>query len=248
VLLSITLALAAQEAMNNDGIIRLLKSGMSEDLIINVINQQPGSYSLGADDLIALKSAGVSERLITAMLARGKGETPANAPAGIAKPMATTGARTSVTGPGLYYKKGSEYFELLTEDVGWKTSGAMKSIASAGIVKKNLNGSLAGASSRNFLNHPVEVVLSPPTGLTVNSYILLPMKPGKGSREFSVGPVNQKSGVAKGAIAFGVEKVGDNVFRLVLATPLPPGEYGILAATPQEPNGTSKMYTFRVLL
>ena len=96
-------------------------------------------------------------------------------------------------------------------------------------------------------NLPIEIVLSPPSGLTVNSYILLPMKPAKGIREFSVGP-NQKSGVARGAIAFGVEKVGDNLFRMVLATPLPPGEYGILTATPESSGESSKMYTFRALL
>jgi hypothetical protein len=248
ILCAAAVALAAQESMNNDGIVRLMKSGMSEDLIINVVQQQPGTYSLGADDLIALKAAGVSERLISAMLAKGKGETPGSTPAGAAKPGGGPSPRTSVTGPGLYYKKGSDYFELLTEDVDWKTSGAMKSFVSAGIVKKNLDGNLAGASSRNFLNYPVEIVLSPPSGLTVNSYILLPMKPGKGIREFSVGPVNQKSGVARGAIAFGVEKVGDNLFRMVLATPLPPSEYGILAATPPASGESSKMYTFRVLL
>ena len=75
------------------------------------------------------------------------------------------------------------------------------------------------------------------------------MKPNKGLREFNVGPVNQKSGVAKGAIPFGVEKVGDNQFRMVLSTPLEPGEYGILAATPGESStGSSKMYTFRLFL
>lgn len=247
-----TCALLAQEPMNNDGVIKLVKSGMTEDLIINVIQQQPGMYSLSANDLVALKEASVSEKIISAMLAKGRGDsaapTVAGAPAGSAKPVAPSG-RASISGPGVFYKKGNEYFELLTEDVDWKTSGAMKNIVSAGIVKKDLNGTLAGPSSRNFLTNPTEIVLSPPGGMTVNAYILLPMKPDKGLREFNVGPVNQKSGVAKGAIAFGVEKVGENVFRMVFPTPLGPGEYGILSAMPPEStSGTSKMYTFRVLL
>ena len=75
------------------------------------------------------------------------------------------------------------------------------------------------------------------------------MKPNKGVREFNVGPVNQKSGVAKGALPFGVEKVGENMFRMVLQTPLAPGEYGILTATPSDSStGSTKMHTFRVLL
>jgi len=246
--------LFAQEPLTNEGIIKLVKSGMTEDLIINVINQQHGAYTFGANDLIALKEAGVSEKIISTMLAKGKSDAaaaPAAAPVSAAKPgvaLQIAEQRTAVTKSGLFYKKGGEYFELLTEDVEWKTSGAMKNIASAGIIKKDLNGAIAGPSSRNFLANPMEIVISPPGGLNVNSFILLPMKPNNGMREFKVGPVNQKSGVARGAIPFGVEKVGENTFRMVLQTPLGPGEYGILAATPTDSTGTSKMYTFRILL
>ena len=250
-LLCLTCVLLAQEPLNNEGIIKLVKSGMTEDLIINVIQQQPGSYSFAAGDLVILKEASVSEKIIAAMLAKGKtgAGTPAAAAAivGTVKPASSVG-NTAIPGPGIYYKKGNEYFELLTEEVEWSTSGAIKSIASAGIVKKDLNGSVAGPSSRNFLNSPMEILLSPPSGLNVNAYILLPMKPGKGLREFNVGPVNKRSGVAKGAIPFGVEKVGENVYRMVLQTPLAPGEYGILAASPSDSSTErSKMHTFRIL-
>lgn len=240
--------LLAQAPLDNEGVIKLVKSGMTEDMIISVIQKQPGSYVLGADDFVALKGAGVSEKIIAAMLAKGNVEAPAATPAGSAAALAPPGHRSTITQPGLYYKKGNEYFELLTEEVEWRTSGAMKSIASAGIVKKDLKGSIPGPSSRNFLTNPMEIILSPPKGVTVNTYILLPMKPKDGLREFNVGPVNRKSGVAKGAIPFGVEKVGDNTYRMVLQTPLGPGEYGILTATPSDASTSSKMHTFRILL
>ena len=81
----------------------------------------PGTYQLGANDLIALKDGGVSEKIIAAMLSRSKGETAASM-------VGMTPAPAKLSGePGLYYKKGNEYLELLTEDVEWKTSGAMKS-------------------------------------------------------------------------------------------------------------------------
>ena len=248
ILVSMACVLLAQEPMNNDGVIRLVKSGMTEDLIISVIQQQPGMYALGANDLAALKDASVSEKIIAAMLAKGKGEAGAGAFAGSARPAGVFTQHSTPSGFGLYYKKGSEYFELLTEQVEWKTSGAMKNIASAGIVKKDLDGAIPGPSSRNFLTNPMEIILSPASGVTVTSYILLPMKPKNGLREFNVGPVNQKSGVAKGALPFGVEKVGENMYRMVLQTPLAPGEYGILEATPPDSGGgSSKMYTFRML-
>jgi len=249
ILLSMTCALFAQAPMDNEGVVKLVKSGMTEDMIVSVIQQQPGAYALGADDLVALKAAGVSEKIIGAMLAKSKGEAAPSAPVGSTAGVAAPGQRATISGPGLYYKKGNEYFELLTEDVEWKTSGAMKNIVSAGIVKKDLKGAVTGPSSRNFLTNPMEIILSPPSGITVNSYILLPMKPNDGMREFNVGRVNQKSGVAKGALPFGVEKVGENLFRMVLQTPLAPGEYGILTATPSDSSaGTTKMHTFRILL
>jgi hypothetical protein len=245
-----TCTLFSQTQLDNDGVIKLVKSGLTEDMIIKVIQQQPGAYVLGADDLVALKAAGVSERVIGAMLAKKKSAPVLGAPAGSAPGVAASGERPAFPEPGLYYRKGDEYFELLSEEVEWKTSGAMKNYVSAGIVKKDLKGSIAGPSSRNFLANPLEIILYPPSGVTVNSYILLPMKPGKGMREFNVGRVNQKSGVAKGALAFGVEKVGENMFRLILQTPLGPGEYGILTAVPTElsPAGGGKMYTFRIMM
>lgn len=235
-----------QESLNNEGVIKLVRSGMSEELIVNVIRQQPGSYVLGATELVALKDAGVSEKLIGVMLEKGKPASATPAPA----PAAETGKKsTTISGQGLFYKKGGEYFELIQEEVEWKTSGAMRNIASAGIVKKDLKGSISGASSRNFLQNPMEIVIAPPSGMTINSYVLLPMKSSKTDRRFNVGPVNKNSGLAKGAIPFGVEKVGEGQFRVVLPTPLGPGEYGILAVIPSESASTAgKMYTFRILL
>lgn len=253
VVIVLSLAVNAQETMNNEAVIKLVKSGLGEELILNVIRQQPGSYSMGADQLVALKQAGVSERIINAMLSRDKGGDSATPISGARPASATTGtpseSRATITAPGIYYKKNNEYFELIAETVDWKTSGAMKNIASIGFIKKDLRGAIAGPSSRNFLQHPIEVIFSPAPGQSINNFILLPMRPKDGEREFTVGPVNSKSGVAKGSIAYGVEKVGSNLFRLVLSTPLAPGEYGILTTTAVgDTSGKSKMCTFRLLL
>ena len=239
-----------QEALTNEGVINLVKSGMSEDLIMNVISKQPGSFALGASDLVALKTAGVSEKIMSAMVNKASGGAAGAAGAGSPGAGPGFGGKANVTEAGIFYKKNNEYLELLAEDVNWKTGGAMKSIASAGIIKKDLKGNITGPSSRNFLQNPLEIIISPPAGLTINDYLLLPMKPVKGVREFEVGAVNQQSGVAKGALPFGVEKVGPNAFRMVFQTALGPGEYGILTAKSVGGVGgsTSRMYTFRLLI
>lgn len=257
--MALTAAIASvafgQETLTNEGIVNLVKSGMGEELILNVIDKQPVSFSLGANDLVALKNAGVSEKVIAAMLNKSKGgsaatsATSGSAAASSTASTAASGSAKPISAPGLYYRKNNEAFELLSEDVEWKSAGGMKSIASAGIIKKDLKGNIAGPSSRNFLQIPFEILISPPPGMTINDYILLPLRPDKGKREFIVGPVNQKSGVAKGAIPFGVEKVGNNAFRMVFQQPLAPGEYGILSTrAASDLQATNKMFTFRVIL
>ena len=245
-------ALPAQEPLTNEGIIKLVQANISEELILNIIRQQPGAYSLAASDLVTLKEAGISERIISAMLAKSKAEpAPAAAPADLASNPAglTSNQFQALSKPGIYYRKGSDYLELITEDVTWKTSGAFKNIVSVGIVKKDLNGTLSGPSSRNFLSSPVEIIVNLPPGHTVNSYIVLPMKPKDSQRNFMVGPVNKKSGLAKGAIAYGMEKVGENLYRMVFQPALPPGEYGILEVSPSDSaTQASRVYSFRILI
>jgi len=236
----------AQEPLNNEGVIKLVRAGMTEELIINVIRQQPGVYTMGAAELVVLKEASVSEKIIAEML--NKANSQVAGLAGVAVSGTGSSGGRAVTDAGLYYKKGNEYFELLSENVEWKSRGAMKNIVSAGIVRRNIAGTVTGPSSRNFLTNPMEIVLTPKEGITINSFFLLPLKPGNGVREFTVGPVNKQSGVARGAIAFGVEKMGENSFRIVLQMPLAPGEYGILNAVPSSGDAEpSKMYTFRIL-
>ena len=54
--------------MDNDSVMKMAKAGLGDDLIIETINTQPGKYVTDADSLVALKGAGVSDRVITAMI------------------------------------------------------------------------------------------------------------------------------------------------------------------------------------
>jgi S1-C subfamily serine protease len=70
VLLAISPLLFAQQSLNNDAVIKLVKAGLSEDLIVSTINAQPGAYDTSTDGLIALKRAGVSDRVVSAIVQR----------------------------------------------------------------------------------------------------------------------------------------------------------------------------------
>jgi len=73
--------LIAQQALNNDSVIKLVKAGLSEDLIVSTINVQPGAYDTSTDGLIALKAAGASDRVVTAIVAKAALPPPAPAAA-----------------------------------------------------------------------------------------------------------------------------------------------------------------------
>jgi hypothetical protein len=68
----------AQQVMDNDSVIKLVKAGLSDDLIITTINASPGKYDTSADGLIALKGGGASDKVVSAIIA--KASSPASAP------------------------------------------------------------------------------------------------------------------------------------------------------------------------
>jgi hypothetical protein len=69
--------LIAEDAMNNDLVIKLCKAGLSDDLIVSTIKSSPGTYNTTADGIIALKSAGASDKVVAALVM--KATAPASA-------------------------------------------------------------------------------------------------------------------------------------------------------------------------
>jgi hypothetical protein len=85
VFLAICPLLFAQQQLNNDSVIKLVKAGLSDDLIVTTINASPGTYDASADGLIALKKAGVSDRVVAAVVAKAAAPAPA-APSPVTAP------------------------------------------------------------------------------------------------------------------------------------------------------------------
>jgi hypothetical protein len=70
VFLAISPLLFAQQALNNDSIIKLVKAGLSDDLIVSTINASAGTFDTSADGIIALKTAGASDKVVAAVVAK----------------------------------------------------------------------------------------------------------------------------------------------------------------------------------
>jgi hypothetical protein len=65
-LLTIAISAIAQ-TLDDDAILKMVKSGVGDDLIVSMIQHEPGRYSLTPNDLARLKQGGVSEKVLTAM-------------------------------------------------------------------------------------------------------------------------------------------------------------------------------------
>jgi hypothetical protein len=69
---------SAQQSLTNDSIIKMAKAGMSDGIIISTIHSEPANFTLSANDLIALKQAGVSDQVMAAMIAKTSPAVPTN--------------------------------------------------------------------------------------------------------------------------------------------------------------------------
>ena len=75
-LIALASLLTAQTPMTNEDVITLGKAGLSEDFVLNLVQQQPSTFSTDAGRLVDLKVNGLSERLILAMVKRNPPQEP----------------------------------------------------------------------------------------------------------------------------------------------------------------------------
>jgi hypothetical protein len=240
---------SAQEVLNNDAVVKMVKAGLGESLIVSMVQNQPGKYSLTPEDLVNLKQQGVSEKILTAMVGKGAATAPSTAAAGAAPADSDIPPGIDI---GVFYKKGGKWEEMLPEVVNWKTGGVIKNIASAGIVKGDINGHIAGNQSRNSTASPVEVLIYAPEGVAITEYQLLHLHEEKDSREFRTvtgGVLHVSGGATRDVVPFEGKKVASRMYKVLLPS-LGAGEYGFLppgAVTSSNSASIGKMYTFRLL-
>jgi len=245
--------LVAQDALTNDSVVKMLKAGLSEDLVVAAINSKPGNYDTSVDGMIALKSAGASDKVISAIVLKGTGAAPAPA---MAAPAAATGSGLppGIDEVGVYYQdKTGAWTALMPEVVNFKTGGVLKSLATNGLIKGDINGHLQGPTAKTVLTLPVTFAVYVPEGTAITEYQLLRLRPSGGqSREFrsiTGGIVHASGGAARDAVAFDSTKLAPRVYTITLKQDAGKGEYGILppgATSSSNMASGGKMYTISV--
>jgi hypothetical protein len=168
--LALAFAAVAQEALNNDAIVKMVKSGLSEDVILSMVKSQPAKYTLAPDDLIALKAAGVPDRVVAAMIDKESGVgVPGGSRATGATPIAGAVAAGDPNDPmsphdsGIYLNakdRNGEYKLIVLEQAsyqGSKTGGLLATSLTYGIKKAKMKAVIPGqhASIRTPDSEPV---------------------------------------------------------------------------------------------
>lgn len=72
--LTVMLLPAAASALTIQDVVTLAKAGVSEDVLLTIIDRDKTIFAIDANQLIALKREGVSERIVIAMLKSGREE------------------------------------------------------------------------------------------------------------------------------------------------------------------------------
>jgi hypothetical protein len=70
--------LSAQTTLTNPDLVKLSKAGLSEDFILNLIDQQGSRLQSEPSALVALKNEGVNERIISAVVRKAPSREPLN--------------------------------------------------------------------------------------------------------------------------------------------------------------------------
>jgi hypothetical protein len=222
--------LPAQQSLTNESVIKLVKAGLSDDLIVSTVTASPGTYDTSANGLIALKGAGASDKVVAAIVTKASAPPPAAmavavSPAGAVLP-------PGIDEIGVYYKdKSGAWSALMPEVVNFKTGGFLKTLATDGLVKGDLNGHVPGGHAKTIVTFPVVLAVYVPDGTAITEYQLLRYRTHDTSREFrsmTGGVIHSSGGATRDSVEFHADKMAPRLYRVTLDATIGKGEYGLL--------------------
>lgn len=248
----------AQEPLTNDSIIKMVKSGLSEDVILSMVRTQPARYTVTPDQLIALKSAGVPDKVVAAMVDKGSGGGAVSTGATPAAGTVATGDPNDPMSPHdsgiyLYARDRDGYFKLTVLEQaayqGSKTGGMLGSAFTYGIKKAKMKAVIPGqhASIRTPESEPVFYFYfeDKAAGLgkggfgagsvsNPNQFALVKLDVTKSSRETVIGEfgaLGASTGThEKSMVTFKSERLRVGLYKVVPNGPMAAGEYCFLVS------------------
>jgi hypothetical protein len=217
----------------------MTKAGISDDAIVKLIETGRTDFDTSTDALVALKRAGVSDRVIEAIVSmrRAKPAVPAS------------GLYPQPDEIGIYANVSERLVPLRVEIISWRSGGVLKK---ALLSRGHLNGQVMKPMSALRLDSSPAFIIYCPEGVVAEEYQLLRFWEKRDRREFRIatgGIAHESSGADMNVLPFEITKVGSRLYLVTPRLPLTKGEYGFLppgATLSASAASAGKMYTFGV--
>jgi hypothetical protein len=234
----------AQEVLTNDSVIQMVKAGLPEAVVIAKIKSTSSKFDLKTDSLVSLKKAGVTDKVLEAMVAAGSGAAPSTAAATPAPPAPALAAGALKTQDVIYQLVAGKYVEMFATSANLETNMAFFQSKSEVV--------LEGKKAQYRTSEKQPVFLSTYSSTDAP---LVKLKPGDehndrnlkiGSGAFMPFGGTQKMGVRnEDKIPVTIERDARGFYKVTPSAALAPGEYGFILATGFGA-GSGKVYDFGV--
>lgn len=269
-----TISVSAQdEVMTNDEVISLTKAGLSSGLIVNKIRTSKTNFDLTTDALIKLKSAGVGDDIVTAMLEAKSGRPAANRPANSASSdNGDPNDPMSKKNYGIYlYEEvdGQRKMTQLQPSVSAQNrtgGGFTAAVTPFGLGKVKTKANLPGRSASLQINNTSPIFyfyldsssggLNTASGIpsSPNEFTLVRFNQRSDNREVTISKTNSwgsKGGLSdEYVVELTAQDMGNGIFKITPAASLRKGEYGFYLVNSGNSNAAqgmgSKFFDFGV--
>ena len=249
-----------EKPMTVQDVIKLSKAGYSDDLIIEQIKKKLQHFDLTTNQLLQLKTARVSERVVKYMI------DPASAVAAPCTSAATSKANPASqsttnseakdhdavpTDVGIYVRQNGEWTAMLAELVNWKSQGTLKTAATLSFVNGDQSGIVDGPMSRNHFTSPLEFLIVMPEGVTITGYQLVRLHRRGEERDFRIatgGIAHASNDAGRDMMVFNPVRLSPSAYTVELKVYA--GEYGFLppdSVTARNDAALAKIFTFRIM-
>jgi hypothetical protein len=264
----------ARPALTVDEITKLVKAGVSEDVVISLIKKNGQAFNLTAQQVLQLKSASVTDNVIKVMLDPKAEVQPAAAPAPAVlppelppaepgppaaamppEPALSNGAGASVPDEsGVYWLAGGRQLVRLEGKAlsNIRTGNMLTHSVTLGIKKLRINAQLKGAKAETRVRErQPRFYLRLPEDASAGDYLLVHLVQREDVRQLEIGQsrfFKTQAGVDHTMeVDFSQERIKPRLYLVIPKTNLEPGEYGFYPAAGTETNKPSgRIYDFGV--
>jgi hypothetical protein len=233
---------------------RLVQAGISEDLIIAKLRKNGKAFDLSTDELLRLKKAGVSDRILNVMMDPGQPAPAQAAVSSVAVPAAGTPAPGIPDEVGVYWMDHNGELHRI-EGIAvsnMRTGSTFVSGMTLGIKRMRINAQLNGPHAQmRIKERQPQFYFYLPEDASIGDYLLLRLAQRPDVRQIEIGERTMwkvQAGVDHAKeVSFTYKRVKNRLYLLSPNGELDMGEYGFYVASGVElKKATGRIYDFGI--